>query len=125
MPSSPAEPALRQLTEGRLFIVFGCGGDDNPVDPGPGNDPDPEVSSYMEDLPTWDEFSPPMLTADVPVDTSTSCLDQVEDVRYLCVETPMSLTDTPAEVVTFDAGGITSRRPPRDPDTIRVMNGAS
>ena len=53
-------------------LLAGCGGEDDPVAP---RTVDPEVDSYIEDLPTWAEVSPPLLTADVPTDTSTSCLD--------------------------------------------------
>ena len=83
------------------LVVPGCGGSDDPAAPAGNSD----TGDYLKELPTWSEFSPPLQTAEIATDTSTACLDVVDDVRYLCVETPKSLTDTPQDVVTFNAGG--------------------
>jgi hypothetical protein len=91
---------LMLLVLSASVLVFGCGGDDNPVDPNPG--PDPETGEYLKSLPTWEEVSPYQDHAVVETDTSTSCLDVVEDQRFLCVETPKSVTNTPDELITFN-----------------------
>jgi len=84
-----------------ILLVFGCS--DDSTDPTGGVAAD--TDSYLKDLPTWEEFSPQLASEDAATDTSTACLDMVGDQRFLCTETPKSITDTPNDVVTFNAGG--------------------
>ena len=83
-----------------ILLVFGCSSDStDPVVTG-----DSATGDYLKSLPTWDEFSPPLDRSVVDTGEPTSCIDVVENQRFICVETPKSLTDTPDDVVTFNAG---------------------
>ena len=86
-----------------LAALLACSCSDDTTDPAGGGG-NTETGDYLKGLPTWDEFCPPQATEDVATDTSAVCIDQAGDCRYLCVETPKSLTETPEDVVTFGGG---------------------
>lgn len=84
-----------------VLAIIGCSSD--ATDPGGGGTS--PVGDYLKDLPTWDAFCPPRASGEVATDTSTVCLDEVGDHRYLCTETPKSITETPEDIVTFGGAG--------------------
>ncbi len=84
-------------------LVAGCGG-------GGGGDDASSVGSYLEGLPAWAEFSPPLPSTDpVVAGKTTTSSEQVQkpagdgyvSQQYFCKSTPMSLTRTPEKIVTF------------------------
>lgn len=85
-----------------VILAVGCGGDDDPVTP---PDDGGEIDSYLTGLPKWHEFSEPQLPSDEPTGPTEVSLDQIGDDDYICSRTPCSITETPEDVVTFNAGG--------------------
>ena len=85
-----------------ILLFPACGGDDDPAAP-----PGPvDVDSYLEGLPTWDEFSPQLAAVGEPVDEVTgpteAAIDQSGDEIYVCRTTPCSIVSTPDAIVTMD-----------------------
>lgn len=96
-----------------LTVLLACSKD--PANPDPGDVSN--VNGYMTDLPTWDQFSPteapqaPMAIGspdtvgfemvDVEEIQDDGSIDLIEDVNYVCVETPYNMKDNPERVVMY------------------------
>ncbi len=60
-----------------------------------------DVNVYMNLLPNWDTFSPPMADSNVAVAPPDTSAETIDDTDYTCITTPYSLTDTPEDIVVF------------------------
>ena len=74
-------------------LAAGCGSDET-------SGPTPvkaDVDIYMQSLPSWDVFAPPVTDADGPTGAT------IEDLNggLFCRTTPYSITETPEQVVTY------------------------
>nr|MBN2278766.1 thiol-activated cytolysin family protein [candidate division Zixibacteria bacterium] len=80
-----------------LFIgifMSGCGGDDSSTGPSATM---ADVNTYMNSLPEWDNFCPPVADADGPTGATVENIDG----GLFCRTTPCSITQTPEQVVTY------------------------
>jgi hypothetical protein len=84
------------LRVGLLLVILpiGCGDDVELVGP---PTLDPEVDTYLRELPSWAEYSP--LLADV--DSTTPPTFEVNQDEGFCAVRNASLTQTPEDIVTF------------------------
>lgn len=91
----PIRP-IRWLPVVLLLAVVGtgCGSDDAS---GPETPVKADVDAYMQTLPAWDDFSPPVVDANGPTGATTEDLDG----SLFCRTTPYSITETPEQVVTY------------------------
>jgi len=84
------------LAMAALFALAGCGDDPARIEPMA------NIDSYLADLPTWEEFSPPQPNANLqagdPVEEQLSNAGR----DYNCTTTSYNLTQTPEEIVTFN-----------------------
>ena len=95
---------LTALVLAGVAILAACS--DDPAGPDAG--PVAEVDQYVAGLGSWEEFAPPVEPSNEPV-APDSVTEQVveeqddegvmQEVTYVCTETPYSLTDTPEELV--------------------------
>jgi hypothetical protein len=69
-----------------------------------------DVGGYLQGLPSWSEFSPPLENADpTPAGPTRTSSEQVQKAvddgyvsqQYFCKTTPMSMTSTPEKIVMF------------------------
>ena len=60
------------------------------------------MNAYLTELPSWDEFSPPLPDADGPSGDAESVDEIVDGQTYNCTTTPHSITKTPDKVVTMN-----------------------
>jgi len=96
--------ARRIITVLTAALVAACGG-------GGGGGADPaDVGSYLQDLPSWEEFSPPVADTDpTPAGPTTTSSEQVQKAvgdgyvsqQYFCKTTPMTMSSTPEKLVMF------------------------
>ncbi len=120
------------LVMGCVTLPLGCG-DDAAVDLGTDTDPDPgpdpdasggpeseDVAVYLQELPTWEEFSPPLAAQEPlplpeaePVETVETVegvteineegeVEVLGDVSYECTELPYSMASNPGAIVLSD-----------------------
>ncbi|MCB2229550.1 thiol-activated cytolysin family protein [bacterium] len=79
-----------------MLIVVSCSEDESPTGPAPIMT---DISSYLNSLPAWDVFCPPVTNCDSAVGPTEENLDLGQGT--LCRTTPCSITSTPEEVVTY------------------------
>ncbi len=129
MTSTP-KPKLRRglLLALGLALPLGCGGDAPTADAdtdtdGPPDDPEPEsedIAGYLQELPTWAEFAPPLPAQEplpIPGAEPVQTVEVVEgvatinedgevevlgDVTYECTEQPYSMAANPGAIVLSD-----------------------
>lgn len=89
-----------------LFVPTACS---DSVAPPPGEDddvppPPAAVGQFLQALPPWDQFSPPLPSSNVQVPESTvvTTNEVVDGVAYTCESTPYSIIETPEKIVTLD-----------------------
>ncbi len=90
---------IGSLVLAAILTTIGCG--DDPVAP----PTTPDVADYLKSLPPWDLYSPPAAPSDGPVSPPDTCYSWEDGNPYICAETHCSITDTPEQIVTFNAGG--------------------
>ena len=120
-----------------LFVSTSCSdnGTSASTEPPPQNVE--EVSSYLQDLPAWNEFSPPEasqpptavgeaqaeedVVLDVEVINEEGDIELLEDVTYSCQSQPFTLTDNPQQIAMYSpdreilyAGGLIQGKSHRD-----------
>lgn len=91
------------------FLALSACSDDGVTSPDPRADR-AEVDEYVADLGSWEDFSPLLETVEEPVGEASETEETVEEtingalqnVTYVCTETPISLTDTPREIVMYE-----------------------
>jgi hypothetical protein len=101
-----------------LFLIpAGCS--DDTTGPGGGDGGDPAVAEYLDALPTWSEFSPPLpdqgptpnteAAQVLPPDTvnvtqiqDDGRVEVIPNVVFECTQTPYSLRKTPKEIVMYN-----------------------
>ena len=97
-----------------LFFSSACDST-SPMDPGPSTDAG--VARYMQDLPSWSEFSPPVqsqsptaagdLVEEEVVVTQVEEIDEegninlLENVAYSCQSQPFTLSDNPQQIAIY------------------------
>lgn len=81
--------------------LFGLACSDDSTGPGAGGTAS-GVGPYLQDLPTWAEFSPPLEARDEISGEGEHYTDDVDDTIFDCKTTPYSLTENPDKVVTLD-----------------------
>ena len=90
---SAAVTLLLIALAGLALLVIGCSDDDpNPVVP-----VQADINVYLNSLPTWEQFSPPLPEEDTAVEPTEMDFDGT----YFCRTTPCSITKTPEQIVTF------------------------
>jgi hypothetical protein len=75
-------------------LAAGCGSDETS---GPTTPVKADVDTYMQSLPAWDVFSPPVADTNGPTGATIEDLDGA----LFCRTTPCSITTTPEQVVTY------------------------
>ncbi len=80
-----------------LVLAAGCGSDEQSGPSGPTTPVKADVNAYMQTLPTWDVFSPPVADTNGPTGATIEDLDS----GLFCRTTPCSITETPEQVVTY------------------------
>ena len=88
--------------------VAGCS-DDGGTGPDPADGP-ASVNDYVADLGSWSDYSPLLPASEAAVGSDVETEETVEElidgalhtVTYACTETPISLTDTPREIVMYE-----------------------
>lgn len=105
-----AKPLVRQFAMAACALALtSCGGGG---DSSPSSSSEAGVASYLQALPSWSEFSPPLADADpAPVATapvkSTERIDSVDangvfsSKQYACTTREFSMTSTPEKIVMF------------------------
>ena len=106
------------LAAATLFLIpTGCS--DDTTGPGGGDAADPTVGEYLDALPTWSEFSPPLPDQPPTPDTDaaevlppdTVNVTEIQDdgrvevipnVVFECTQTPYSFRKTPREIVMYN-----------------------
>jgi hypothetical protein len=78
------------------LCFYACSNDDNATGPSPVM---ADVNTYMNSLPAWDVFCPPVADCDSTVGATIENLDMGQGT--LCRTTPCSITKTPEQVVTY------------------------
>jgi hypothetical protein len=88
--------------------VVACGSGDDAPPPPP---PDQSVGNYLQALPSWDQFSPPVEDQDPKVVSATPVVDTelVNEVKngvftttqYKCLSTEFDMRKTPEKIVMF------------------------
>lgn len=102
--------ALRRALAGAgLGILAACGGGGDSSAPPPSQ---ARVAAYLEELPKWEAFSPPLpdqpptVVSETP-QRSTERIDKllpggvIESQQYACLTTTFSMTATPEKIVMF------------------------
>jgi hypothetical protein len=93
-----------------LLLLAACDGDPTSPDTPTAPTAPAEVDDYVADLGSWEDFAPLMEAAEEPVGEEAVREETVEEmvggalqnVTYVCTETPYSLTDTPREIVMYE-----------------------
>lgn len=82
-----------------LLSSMGCDGDKamEPV-----GSPPADVNAYLDDMPSWETFSPLQASADEAIGDPVVEEDIVDETTYNCETTPYSITRTPDKLVTMN-----------------------
>ena len=83
------------------FSLLGPACSDDSTGPARGGDAS-GVEPFLQELPSWSEFSPPLEPSDEISGEGDHFTDSVDDTIYDCKTTPYSLTENPDKVVTLD-----------------------
>lgn len=107
-PTRTREGRLWYLALAMVITVGACSEDGTGPETGDGP---AAVDDYVASLGSWEQFAPPVSSANEPAG-DTSLADEVveepdvngdlKNVTYQCTETPYSITDTPREIVMYE-----------------------
>ena len=94
------------LVAAAIVIAPACS--DSPFDVAEPTNLDPApavVDTFLQELPSWETFSPPLPASDAIIETPEGPRETreiVSGVTYDCISTPYSITQTPDRIVTLD-----------------------
>lgn len=93
------------------MLVAACGSSDDPPPAAAPSPPDQSVGTYLQTLPTWDQFSPPAANQDPKVvsaapEVSTELVSEIKNgtfttTQYKCLSTKFDMRKTPEKIVMF------------------------
>ena len=97
----PRVPGVLALSIALTLLLPSCS-DDN-TGPGPGPEPAANsVDAYVNALPAWSQFSPPLADFNDIVSDASESREIVGTTTYRCTTSPYTITQTPDKIVTMD-----------------------